>query len=93
MGGERTGPRTEPAVAGAAIADRFILVWTIDGETANRPHSTQNEALQRAEGLMRANGDDLDIALHLNRIERASVLFNKKRLRGWCLAGFPTVRI
>jgi hypothetical protein len=75
------------------MEDRFILVWTVDGESANMPHSTQNEALQRAEGLMREHGYDLDIALHLNRIERPSVLFSKKRMRDWCLAGFPAVQI
>ena len=30
------------------MAEKFIVVWTIDGETMSMPHSTQDEALQQA---------------------------------------------
>ena len=76
------------------MAEKFILVWTVDGETVTVPHSTQNEALRQAEDLLRDHGCDLDIALHLDRISPPPYIwFNKKRMRGWCLAGFPAVRI
>jgi hypothetical protein len=76
------------------MADRFILVWTIDGNTISAPHSIQDEALQQAEELLRQHGCDMEIALHLNRISPPpSIWFNKKRMRNWCLAGFPAVQI
>jgi hypothetical protein len=76
------------------MAEKFIVVWTIAGETMSMPHSTQDEALQQAEKLMREHGCDLEIALHLDRISPpSSIWFNKKRLQQWCLDGFPTVRI
>jgi hypothetical protein len=77
----------------AIMAERFILVWSSGGETIEMPCSTQNQALQRAEALMREHGCDLEIALHLNQTETPSALFNKRRMRDWCLAGFPTVVI
>jgi hypothetical protein len=76
------------------MAEKFIVVWTIDGETTVMPHSTQHEALRQAEELLREHGCDLEIALHLDRISPPpSVWFNKKRMRDWCLAGFPAVQI
>ena len=70
------------------MAEKFIVVWTIDGETMNMSHSTQNEALRLAENLLREHGCDLEIALHLDPTPQpASVWFNKKRMRDWCLAG------
>jgi hypothetical protein len=76
------------------MVEKFIVVWTIGGETVSVPHSTQNDALQQAQELMRDHGCDLDIALHLDRISPPpSIWFNKKRMRDWCLAGFPTVQI
>jgi hypothetical protein len=77
-----------------AMAEKFILVWTIDGETMSMSHSTQDEALRQAEKLLREHGCDLEIALHLDRISPSpSIWFNKKRMQGWCLAGFPAVQI
>jgi hypothetical protein len=76
------------------MAEKFIVVWTIDGATTSAPYPTQNEALQQAERLLRERGCDLEITLHLNLISPPpSVLFNKKRMRDWCLAGFPAVQI
>jgi hypothetical protein len=75
------------------MAEKFIVVWTIDGETTSAPFPT-HRALQHAEKLLRERGCDLEITLHLNRISPPpSVLFNKKRMRDWCLAGFPAVQI
>lgn len=77
-----------------SVVERFIVVWTIDGETMSVPHSTQNAALQQAKELLSEYGCDLDIALHLNRISPPpSIWFNKRRMRAWCLAGFPAVQI
>jgi hypothetical protein len=73
------------------MAEKFRLVWTLDSENTVVEYSTQNGALQRSEGLLREHGCDLEIALYL--VEPPSVLFNKRRMRGWCLAGFPTVII
>ena len=81
--------------------EKFIVVWTIDGETTCIPHSTQDAALHQAEKLLREHGCDLEITLHLDEIsehldeisESPSILFNKKRMQQWCLAGFPAVRI
>ena len=50
------------------MAEKFIVVWTIDGETMSMPHSTQDEALQQAETLLREHGCHLEITLHLERI-------------------------
>ena len=75
------------------MVEKFIVVWTIAGQTMNVSHSTQHEALQQAEELLREHGCDLEITLHLDRISPRSVWFNKKRMRDWCLAGFPTVQI
>ena len=76
------------------MAEKFIMVWTIDDETMSMPHSTQDGALQRAEKLLREHGCDLEIALHLNKVSPPpSIWFNKKRMRNWCLAGFPAVQI
>ena len=48
----------------AAIEDKmeekFIIVWMVDGETMNLPHSTQAEALHQAEKLLHEHGCDLD---------------------------------
>ena len=41
--------------------EKFIIVWTIDGETTNIPHSTQDAALYQAEKLLRKHGCDLEI--------------------------------
>jgi len=74
--------------------EKFIVIWTIDGETKSIQHSTQDEALHQAEKLLRKHGCDLDIALHLDETsEPPSIWFNKNRMRQWCLAGFPAVRI
>jgi hypothetical protein len=76
------------------MAEKFIVVWTIDGATTSALYPTQDEALQQAERLLRERGCDLEISLHLNRISPPpSVLFNKRRMRDWCLGGFPTVQI
>jgi hypothetical protein len=76
------------------MVENFIVVWTIDGQTMSVPHSTQNGALKQAEELLREHGCDLEITLHLNRISPPpSVWFNKKRMRDWCLAGYPAVQI
>jgi hypothetical protein len=48
------------------MAEKFIVVWTINGETMSMPHSTQNEALRLAENLLHEHGCDLEIALHLD---------------------------
>jgi hypothetical protein len=74
------------------MVEKFIVVWTMAGQTMSVSHSTQDEALQQAEELLRKYGYDLEIALHLNRISPPpSIWFNKKRMRDWCLAGFPAV--
>jgi hypothetical protein len=76
------------------MVERFIVVWTIAGQTTSVSHSTQNEALQQAEELLREHGCDLEITLHLDPISPpSSILFSKKRMRDWCLAGFPAVQI
>jgi hypothetical protein len=76
------------------MVEKFILVWTIDGGTTRVSHSTQDAALQQAKELLRDHGCDLEIALHLNQISPPpSIWFNKRRMRGWCLAGFPAVQI
>jgi len=76
------------------VAEKFIVVWTIDGETMSMPHSTQDEALQQAETLLREHGCNLEITLHLDRISPPlSIWFNKKRMQQWCLDGFPIVQI
>jgi hypothetical protein len=33
------------------MAEKFIVVWTIDSETMSKPHTTQEGALQQAEKL------------------------------------------
>ena len=75
--------------------EKFIIVWTIDGETMSIPHPTQDQALHLAETLLREHGCDLEITLHLDDeiSPPPSIWFNKKRMRQWCLAGFPAVRI
>ncbi len=73
------------------MAEQFTIVWTIHGETISAPHSTQNAALQQAKDLLCEHGCDLEISLHLS--PPPSIWFTKKRMRDWCLAGFPTVRI
>jgi hypothetical protein len=50
------------------MAEKFILVWIINGETISMSHSTQDEALRQAEKLLREHGCDLEITLHLDRI-------------------------
>ncbi len=77
------------------MEEKFIVVWTIDGETMSIPHSTQDEALHQAEKLLRKHGCGLEITLHLDDEISAppAIWFNKKRMRQWCLAGFPAVRI
>jgi hypothetical protein len=88
-----TKPSIEPVI-GDGIAENFIVVWTIDGETMSVPHSTQNGALQQAKELICEHGRDLEIVLHLTRRSAPPVIwFNKRRMRDWCLAGFPAVRI
>jgi hypothetical protein len=54
------------------MAEKFIVVWTIDGETMSMPHSTQDEALQQAEprawvqsGDHPASGSDISAAFDL----------------------------
>ena len=46
------------------MAEKFIVVWTIDGETMSMPHSTQDEALQQAE-THPASGSDISAAFDL----------------------------
>jgi hypothetical protein len=76
------------------LIEKFIVVWTIDGETTSAPDPSQDGALERARELLSKYGCDLDITLHLNRISPPpSVWFNKKRMRNWCVAGFPAVQI
>ena len=48
------------------MEEKFIVVWTINGETMSIPHSTQDEALHQAETLLREHGCDLEITLHLD---------------------------
>ena len=52
------------------MAEKFIVVWTIDGETMSMPHSTQDEALQQAETLLREHGCNLE------HVDRHHVGFN-----------------
>jgi hypothetical protein len=86
--------RPTEAVTGVGMVEKFIVVWTIDGETMSVPHSTQDEALQQAKELLREYGCEMEIALHLNQISPPpSIWFNKTRMRNWCLAGFPAVQI
>ena len=73
------------------MEERFTIVWTIAGETMSALHSTQNGALQQAKELLCEHGCDLEISLHLS--PPLSIWFTKKRMRDWCLAGFPIVRI
>jgi hypothetical protein len=63
--------------------EKFIVVWTIDGETTRIPHSTQDAALHQAEKLLREHGCDLEITLHLDDeiSPPPSIWFNKKRMR------------
>jgi hypothetical protein len=77
------------------MVEKFIVVWTLDGESVSMPHSNQNDALRLAENLLREHGCDLEIALHLDPTPQpsTSVWFNKKRMRDWCVAGFPPVQI
>ena len=76
------------------MVEKFIVVWTIAGQTMSVSHSTQHEALQQAEALLREHGCDLEITLHLDPISPpSSILFTKRRMRDWCLAGFPAVQI
>jgi hypothetical protein len=42
------------------MEEKFIIVWMVDGETMNLPHSTQAEALHQAEKLLHEHGCDLD---------------------------------
>ena len=46
--------------------EKFIIVWTVDGETTSITHSTQDAALHQAEKLLREHGCDLKITLHLD---------------------------
>jgi hypothetical protein len=75
------------------MAEKFIMVWTIDDETMSMPHSTQDGALQRAEKLLHEHGCDLEIALHLDRISSPNCLQRSACFRrysvlsvigGWC---------
>ncbi len=77
------------------VDEKFIIVWTIDGETMSIAHPTQDQALHLAKTLLREHGCDLEITLHLDDdiSPPTSIWFNKKRMRQWCLAGFPAVRI
>jgi hypothetical protein len=38
------------------MEEKFIIVWMVDGETMNLPHSTQAEALHQAEKLLHEHG-------------------------------------
>ena len=71
------------------MEEKFIVVWTIDGETMSIPHSTQDEALHQAEKLLRKYGCGLEITLHLDDeiSPPPAIWFNKKRMRQSCLAG------
>jgi hypothetical protein len=72
--------------------ERFIVVWTIEGNKTETTHSTQKAALHHAEKLLREHGCNLDIVLHLNRISPPpSILFNRKWLHDWCRRGFGPV--
>jgi hypothetical protein len=71
--------------------EQFVVVWTISGETMRAPHSTQEAALRQAKELLCKYGCDLEISLHLS--PPPLIWFTKKRMRDWCLAGFPAVRV
>ena len=60
--------------------EKFIIVWTVDGETTSITHSTQDAALHQAEKLLRKHGCDLEITLHLDDeiSPQPSIWFNKK---------------
>ena len=60
------------------MAEKFIVVWTIGGETMSMPHSTQDEALQQAETLLREHGCNLEITLHLDRISPPLSIWSNK---------------
>ena len=76
------------------MVEKFIVVWTIVDQTKSSLHSTLDEALRQAEELLRKHGCDLEITLHLDPISPpSSILFSKRRMRDWCLAGFPAVQI
>ena len=47
------------------LIEKFIVVWTIDGETTSAPYPSQDGALERARELLSKYGCDLDITLHL----------------------------
>jgi hypothetical protein len=57
------------------MAEKFIVVWTIDGETMSMPHSTQDEALQQAETLLREHGCNLEITLVVASTSAAAMIF------------------
>jgi hypothetical protein len=73
------------------MAEQFTVVWTIRGETRRTPHSSQTAALNQAKELLCEHGCDLEISLHLS--PPPFVWFTNKRMRAWCIAGFPAVRI
>ena len=49
------------------VDEKFIIVWTIDGETMSIAHPTQDQALHLAKTLLREHGCDLEITLHLGK--------------------------
>jgi hypothetical protein len=76
------------------MEEKFIIVCTVDGDTTRVAHSSQKEALHQAEKLLREHGCDLEITLHMDDMSSSPCIwFNRKRMRQWCAAGFPTVRI
>ena len=69
------------------MTEKFIVVWTIDGETMSMPHSTQDEALQQAETLLREHGCHLEITLHLDRISPVSRWISNRSNLSACAKG------
>jgi hypothetical protein len=67
------------------MAEKFIVVWTIDGETMSMPHSTQDEALQQAETLLREHGCNLEITLVPTQNSDS-----RRKPRDFCVAAIPS---
>ena len=71
------------------MEEKFIIVCTVDGNTTSLV-SSQKEALHQAEKLLREHGCDLEITLHMDDMSSSPCIwFNRKRMRQWCVAGFP----
>ena len=63
--------------------DRFIVRWTVD-EPMCQTFPGERLALKKARELFKKYGQDLEVAIHLNRVgPPPSLLYNSKRLRRW----------